>query len=83
MKNWKYYLLYPIILPFILLDKVIFFEIEASRFWDDSIWLHRLLLWHDSFYAYDDGTYSFDYDSEIENLPTGEEMLARNRKGFH
>lgn len=47
MLNWKYYLAYLIVWPFILLNKIIFFEIEKKMFWDSDIWLHRISIWHD------------------------------------
>lgn len=54
LTNWRYYLVYPLVAPFIFLEWVIFFECP-HRMWDDSIWLHRILLWHDLLYRYIDG----------------------------
>lgn len=41
----------PLIYPFILLERFIFFECP-DRVWDDSIWLYRILLWHDNLHLW-------------------------------
>lgn len=60
MKNKLYYALYPLILPFILLEWLIFHEWE-NRIWDDSLWLHRLLIWHDNKYEHYEEINAEDY----------------------
>lgn len=51
MKNFKYYFLWTFVWPFALLEWFIFFECPY-RTWDQDIWLYRVLIWHDNFYAY-------------------------------
>jgi len=51
MLNWKYYLLWIIILPVYFLDVVLHGTI-GYRSWQDCGWIGKILVWHDNTYRW-------------------------------